>query len=97
MDVGGQGATTLLAQQNYRASFTSNDCFSEIHMNAKKTVYWVSLILFSVAMIFGGIADLTKNPEIMESFKKLGYPDYLASILGGWKILGVIAILIPSF
>jgi hypothetical protein len=64
-------------------------------MNAKKIGYWVSLILFSAAMGFGGVADLMKNPEIMASLKHLGYPEYVAAILGFWKIGGVIAILLP--
>lgn len=64
-------------------------------MNAKKIGYWVSLVLFSLAMGFGGVADLMKNPEIMDSLKKLGYPEYLAMILGFWKIAGVVAILLP--
>lgn len=65
-------------------------------MNAKQIGYWVSLVLFSLAMGFGGIADLTKNPDIMESLKKLGYPEYMALILGAWKIGGVITILLPG-
>ncbi len=65
-------------------------------MNAKTIGYWVSLALFSLAMGFGGVADLMKNPDIMESMKKLGYPEYLAMILGFWKICGVIAILLPG-
>lgn len=64
-------------------------------MNAKTIGYWVSLVLFSLAMGFGGVADLMKNPEIMDSLKKLGYPEYLAMILGYWKIGGVVAILLP--
>lgn len=64
-------------------------------MHARRIGYWVSLVLFSFAMGFGGVADLMKNPEIMDSMKKLGYPEYLAMILGIWKIGGVIAILLP--
>ncbi len=64
-------------------------------MNLKNIAYWISLVLFSVAMGFGGVADLMKNPEIMNSLKQLGYPEYLAMILGFWKIAGVIAILLP--
>lgn len=66
-------------------------------MNAKQIGYWLSLVLFSIAMGFGGIADLMKSPEIMESIKKLGYPEYLVLILGVWKIGGVIAIPLPGF
>lgn len=64
-------------------------------MSAKEIGYWVSLVLFSLAMGFGGVADLMKNPEIMDSLKKLGYPEYLALILGIWKVSGVIVILLP--
>lgn len=64
-------------------------------MNAKQIGYWVSLVLFSLAMGFGGVADLLKSPEILDSLKKLGYPEYLGLILGVWKIGGVIAILLP--
>ena len=64
-------------------------------MNAKNIGYWVSLVLFSLAMGFGGLADLMKNPEIIDSLKKLGYPEYLALILGFWKVSGVIVILLP--
>jgi hypothetical protein len=64
-------------------------------MTAKKIGYWVSLVLFSLAMGFGGVADLMKNPDIMDSLKKLGYPEYLALILGFWKVGGVIVILSP--
>lgn len=66
-------------------------------MNTRKIGYWTTLVLFSLAMGFGGVADLMKNPEIIESMKKLGYPEYLALILGVWKIGGVIAILLPGF
>lgn len=65
-------------------------------MNAKTISYWATLVLFSIALGFGGVADLMKNPEIMESMKKLGYPEYLATILGFWKVCGVIAILLPG-
>ncbi len=65
-------------------------------MNAKTLGYWVTLVLFSLGMAFGGVADLIKNPEIMDSLKKLGYPEYLATILGFWKIVGVVAILSPG-
>ena len=35
--------------------------------------------------------------EEVKSINTLGYPTYLLTILGVWKILGVVAILIPKF
>lgn len=34
---------------------------------------------------------------VIQGFKPLGYPTYFISIIGIWKILGIIAILIPKF
>ena len=34
---------------------------------------------------------------VLQGFKPLGYPTYFISIIGVWKILGIIAILIPGF
>ena len=35
--------------------------------------------------------------EVVQGFKPLGYPTYFISLIGIWKVLGVIAILIPKF
>ena len=66
-------------------------------MNAKSIGYWITVGLFCAAMGFGGFADLTQNPAIMEGMRKLGYPDYVASILGFWKLAGVAALLLPDW
>jgi hypothetical protein len=67
-------------------------------MNSKTTLYlyFVTVGLFSLAMLGGGVMDLRQPPEVMEGMRHLGYPDYFASILGAWKILGVIALLWPG-
>ena len=35
--------------------------------------------------------------DAVKNFTRLGYPLYLLTMLGLWKILGVIAVLIPKF
>ena len=37
------------------------------------------------------------GPGSVDSMIHLGYPVYLVTILGVWKILGVVALLIPKF
>ena len=37
------------------------------------------------------------GPGSVDSITQLGYPVYFLTILGVWKILGVIAVLIPKF
>lgn len=63
---------------------------------ANKIIYWVSTIFLSFGMLAGGIQQLIQIGGYNEIVTQLGYPLYLLSILGTWKILGVIAILTPK-
>lgn len=62
-----------------------------------KIIYWIATIWLALGMLSTAIVQLIKIEEEVESINALGYPAYLLSILGVWKILGVIAILIPKF
>lgn len=62
-----------------------------------KIIYWVSSLFLSVGMLAGGIQQMLQIGGYNEIVTQLGYPLYLLSIIGTWKILGVIAILIPKF
>lgn len=62
-----------------------------------KIIYWIATAWLSLGMVSTGIVQLLKTQDETEMFKNLGYPDYLLTILGVWKILGVIIILIPKF
>lgn len=63
----------------------------------QKIVYWVATVWLSLGMMSSAIVQLMRIPEGVESVAHLGYPTYLLTILGTWKILGVIAVLIPGF
>jgi uncharacterized membrane protein len=62
-----------------------------------KIIYWITTIFLSMGMTAGGIQQMFQIGGYNEIVTKLGYPLYLLTILGVWKILGVIAILIPKF
>lgn len=62
-----------------------------------KIIYWVATAWLSLGMLSTGIVQLLKLKEEAEMFTRLGYPLYLLTILGVWKILGVITVLIPKF
>ena len=62
-----------------------------------KIIYWVSTLWMSLGMLSGGIAQLFKVKETIEGVTHLGYPVYVLTIIGIWKILGVIAVLVPKF
>ncbi|MCE9552824.1 MAG: DoxX family protein [Planctomycetes bacterium] len=65
-------------------------------MKAKLIAYWITTILFCAAMGFGGVADLLRHESVREVLARLHYPEYLATILGVAKVLGVIALLLPG-
>lgn len=62
-----------------------------------KIIYWVVTVFLSIGMLAGGIQQMLQIGGYNEIITKLHYPLYVLSILGVWKILGVIAILIPKF
>lgn len=62
-----------------------------------KIIYWIATIWLALGMLSTGIVQLIKMEEEVTNFTNLGYPLYLMTILGIWKILGVIVILIPKF
>ena len=62
-----------------------------------KIIYWVATIWLALGMVSTGIVQLIQMEEEKQMMTDLDYPMYLMTILGVWKILGVIAILIPKF
>ena len=65
-----------------------------------KIIYWISTVWLALGMIATGIVQLFKGKAGqggVEMIEHLGYPVYLLTILGMWKILGVVALLIPKF
>ena len=48
-------------------------------------------------MVSTAVVQLIQMKEETDMMTRLGYPLYLLTILGIWKILGVIAVLAPRF
>ncbi len=67
-------------------------------MKAKTIGYWTTTILVAFFIGGGGVAQIWQfqaNPHSVVPV--LGYPMYFFAILGFWKVLGAIAILVPRF
>ena len=64
-----------------------------------KIIYWIATLWLALGMIATGLGQLLnfKGQGGMDMIIHLGYPVYLLTILGVWKMLGVIAVLIPKF
>ena len=67
-------------------------------MKAKSIVYWTMTGLVAFFIGGGGLAQIWQyraNPHGV--VPELGYPLYFFAILGFWKFLGALAILVPRF
>ena len=62
----------------------------------RSIIYWVTTALVSLAYAVGGAFDLSLTPDVLAGLNHLGYPEYLGTILGVWKILAVGALLAPG-
>ncbi len=63
----------------------------------KLIIYWVATGLMAFGMLASGIQQVLQTKEMVDMIIHLGYPLYFMTILGIWKIMGVIVILIPGF
>jgi len=67
-------------------------------MKTKNIAYWTTTIVIAFFIGSGGVAQMAQfhaNPHSVVPV--LGYPMYFFAILGFWKALGAIAILVPGF
>ena len=69
-----------------------------------KIIYWIATIWLALGMLATGTLQLFKvnaegavAPPGVYGITHLGYPIYFLTILGVWKILGAVAVLIPKF
>ena len=62
-----------------------------------KIIYWIATGWLALGMTSTGIVQIIKMKEEVDMMTHLGYPLYFLTILGVWKILGAIVILIPKF
>jgi uncharacterized membrane protein YphA (DoxX/SURF4 family) len=65
---------------------------------AKTIAYWITTILVAVPIGSGGAAQVARLQQNVDGFVHvLGYPLYFVTVLGVWKVLGAIAVLVPRF
>lgn len=65
-----------------------------------KIIYWIATLWLALGMLSTGAGQLLKASAGQggaDMITHLGYPLYILSILGVWKVLGVAALLIPKY
>ena len=66
-------------------------------MTLRAVVYWATTGFVVSNMLAGGLAELAQLRGNIEGMQALGYPIYVMTILGAWKVFGSIALLAPRF
>lgn len=61
-----------------------------------KIIYWIATAWLALGMLSTGIVQLIRTPDEKALMTHLGYPVYFLLIIGIWKLLGVIALLLPK-
>jgi DoxX-like family len=69
---------------------------SPVSSTGREIAYWVTTALVVFALGSGGAADVARIPAVIEGMTHLGYPVYFCVILGTWKVLGAVALLLPG-
>ncbi|MTI89462.1 MAG: DoxX family protein [Balneolaceae bacterium] len=69
-----------------------------------KIIYWIATLWLALGMTSTGIVQLLRMeaegavaPPGVYGIEYLGYPVYFLTVLGVWKLLGVVAVLVPKF
>jgi hypothetical protein len=65
-----------------------------------KIIYWIATLWLALGMLSTAAVQLLKGKAGSggaDSIAHLGYPVYILAMLGAWKVLGVVAVLIPKF
>jgi hypothetical protein len=65
-----------------------------------KIIYWGATLWLALGMVSTGAVQLLRvksGSGALDSIVHLGYPVYILTLLGVWKMLGVVAVLIPKY
>jgi uncharacterized membrane protein YphA (DoxX/SURF4 family) len=64
---------------------------------SRNAIYWVTTALLALELVLGGVWDVLRVPQVHVIIDRLGYPAYFLVILGVWKLLGAVAVIVPRF
>jgi len=77
------------AQENKSKWFTAT--------RVRNIAYWAATAIIIWGTALGSIWDLARESVVKTIMSQLGYPFYFITIMGFWKVLAVIALLVPGF
>src|SRR6266487_3236012 len=66
-------------------------------MKARTIGYWICTATIAFIFVSGGVVYVLRVPQVIEGVLHLGFPLHFITLLGVWKMLGGIAVLVPGF
>jgi hypothetical protein len=67
----------------------------QVTMRVRTIGYWGTTAVLAFVMLAGGAGELARAWGTLDTVRVLGYPPYLLTILGSWKLLGGTVLLAP--
>jgi hypothetical protein len=64
---------------------------------SRPLTYWLVTGLLAFGMLAGGTAQLLRASFNVDGLLHLGYPLYLLPLIGAWKLVGVLVLLLPGW
>ncbi|WP_337104082.1 DoxX family protein [Paenibacillus sp. YIM B09110] len=68
---------------------------AEYRLIGKIVAYWTVTVILAFSIALSGVGQLMRYGGNVDLVTDIGFPLYITNILGGWKLLGVIAIVMP--
>ncbi|MFF2889263.1 DoxX family protein [Paenibacillus sp. NPDC057967] len=81
------------------STITGNEKIAKVEARpiGRMAAYWIVTIILAFSIALSGIGQLMRYGGNVDLVTDIGFPLYITYLLGTWKLLGVIAILIPGF
>jgi len=80
-------------------TITGNEKIAKVEARpvGRTVAYWIVTLILAFSIALSGIGQLMRYGGNVDLVTNIGFPLYITYLLGTWKLLGVIAILIPGF
>jgi hypothetical protein len=70
---------------------------AETHHRGRLIAYWTVTVFLAMSITLSGLGQLMRYGGNVELVTRIGFPLYITNILGSWKLLGVIAIVVRGY
>jgi DoxX-like family len=64
---------------------------------ARLRLYWLATLYVVISSFAAGIIDILHAPPLSNILEHLGYPPHFGTMLGAWKVLGAVALMVPRY